>query len=89
MADALSLVNFSLPSAAAVPLAGRSLRFENGMFADITFTRSAQQCRDDAQRSREQAATSAHPLLCIARAAWWEAAADQVSAAAVAGGKKS
>ncbi|MGH3906013.1 MAG: hypothetical protein ACRDTE_17805 [Pseudonocardiaceae bacterium] len=69
-----------LPLAEMVPLSERSLGFGAGMFQDMTFTRMPEQCRSDAQRSRAVAATSAHPLLCIARAAWWEAVAARIDA---------
>ncbi|MGH4023857.1 MAG: hypothetical protein ACRDRV_04650 [Pseudonocardiaceae bacterium] len=70
-----------LPPAETVPLAERSLRLAVGTFADMAFTRDARQCRADAQVSRAQAVISAHPLLCLARAAWWEAVAARVEPA--------
>jgi hypothetical protein len=73
-------MNGPLQRTETAPIAGRSLQFRVGMFHDMTVTRDAQQCRDSAWTSRQQASTSAQPLLCLARAAWWETVAARVDA---------
>ncbi|MGH3905724.1 MAG: hypothetical protein ACRDTE_16300 [Pseudonocardiaceae bacterium] len=66
-----------------VPLARRSLRFTVGMFADMAHTRDVATCAREACAARVAAATSQHPLLCLARAAWWAAVADQRTASGI------
>lgn len=61
-----------------VPLTERSLQFRGHLFRDMTRTREAWTCRDEARKARTAATTSANPLLCLARAVWWEAVADRV-----------
>ncbi|MGH4025180.1 MAG: hypothetical protein ACRDRV_11435 [Pseudonocardiaceae bacterium] len=60
-----------------VPLAGRSLRFAPGVFSDMARARDTAACAREAHAARQAAATSANPLLCLARAAWWAAVADR------------
>ncbi len=66
-----------------VPLAGRSLRFAVGMFPDMVHTRDAATCAREASAARAGADTSQHPLLCLARAAWWAAVADRRAASGI------
>lgn len=65
---------------AMVPLAWRSLRFPVGLFSGATTAGKVATYRHNAQANRVAARTSAAPLLCLARAAWWEAAADAAAA---------
>ncbi|MCA1674219.1 MAG: hypothetical protein LC799_19185 [Actinobacteria bacterium] len=58
------------------PLDERSLRFAVGMFQGTANAVDAQTCEHSARAARGAAATSDHPLLCVARAAWWAAVAD-------------
>ncbi|MGH4025184.1 MAG: hypothetical protein ACRDRV_11455 [Pseudonocardiaceae bacterium] len=69
-----------------VSLAGRSLRFAPGMFSDLARSRDTVACAREAHAAREAAATSANPLLCLARAAWWAAVADRRAASQAAAG---
>ena len=73
-----------------VPLAGRSLRFAPGMFSDMARSRDTAACTREAHAARTAATTSANPLLCLARAAWWTAVADRraVSQAAAGAGEE-
>lgn len=66
-----------------VPLAERSLRFPDGQFRGTTQAGNVEVYRHHTRVNREVAATSAHPLLCVARAAWWAAAADAAAARAL------
>lgn len=61
-----------------VPLTERSLQFAVHMFRDMTRTREARTCRNEARKARNAARTSTHQLLCLARAVWWDAVADHV-----------
>ena len=63
-----------------VPLTERSLQFAVHLFRDMTRNREARTCRIEARKARDAARTSAQPLLCVARAVWWEAVADHVDA---------
>lgn len=58
-----------------VPLARRSLRFADGVFHGTANAADPLACERSAQAARAAAATSDNPLLCLARAAWWSAAA--------------
>ncbi|MGH8883422.1 MAG: hypothetical protein ACRD0P_39785 [Stackebrandtia sp.] len=59
-----------------VPLTERSLQFTGHTFRDMARTRDAETCRSEARKARQSATTSTHPLLCLARAVWWDAVAD-------------
>ncbi|MGH3903915.1 MAG: hypothetical protein ACRDTE_06985 [Pseudonocardiaceae bacterium] len=61
-----------------VPLTERSLQFAGHMFRDMTRNRAVWTCRNEARKARNAAKTSTHPLLCLARAVWWDAVADHV-----------
>lgn len=63
-----------------VPLTERSLQFAGHLFRDMTRNREARACRNEARKARNAATTSTHPLLCLARAVWWDAVADRVDA---------
>ena len=68
-----------------VPLLGRSLRFEIGMFQHMTHTRDTATCRREAELARAAAATShddQQHLTHLAHAAWWAAVADRCRATA-------
>lgn len=64
----------------SVPLDERALYFSHHVFHQLTYTRTAAMCRDDARKARAAIRYSDHPLLCLARAAWWEALADRITA---------